>query len=263
MTATASPSDAAMRLTVLGTGTIALSPSRACSGYLVERGDTRLLLDCGSGVTRRLAEFALPWPTITHVALSHFHIDHHGDLPTLIFASKYGILPARSAPLQIIGPVGTGDLLQRLAAAYGTWVTDPGFPVRVVEVAPGAILPLDDEILLEAFKVPHTAESVAYSVTAGAHRLVYSGDTGYDPGFAEWARGCDVLLCECSLPEAMAIVEHLTPEQCGALAEVAGPRRLVLTHLYPPVEGVDIPAAVAARYPGPVTVAHDGWQTDI
>ncbi len=252
-----------LRLTTLGTGTIALSPTRACSGYLVEHHDVRLLMDCGNGVARRLAELALPWPDITHVALSHFHIDHHGDLPTLIFASKYGILPPRSAPLQIIGPVGTADLLQRLAAAYGAWVTDPGFPIQVVETAPGAPLLLGDAVRLEAFKVPHTVESVAYSVTAGAHRLVYSGDTGFDPGLAEWAKGCDVLLCECSLPEAMAIVEHLTPEQCGALAAIAGPRRLVLTHLYPPVENVDISAAIAARYPGPVTVAHDGWQTDI
>lgn len=263
MTAEARAPGAAMRLTVLGTGTIALSPTRACSGYFVEHGDTRLLMDCGPGVARRLAELALPWPAITHMALSHFHIDHHGDLPALIFASKYGILPPRSAPLHILGPVGTADLLQRLAATYGSWVTDPGFPVEVVELASGAGVSLGADLRLEARQVPHTAESVAYSVAAGAHRLVYTGDTGFDPGLAEWARGCDVLLCECSLPEAMAIAEHLTPERCGALAEVAGPRRLVLTHLYPPVEGVDIAAAIAARYPGPVTVARDGWQTDI
>lgn len=252
-----------MRLTTLGTGTIALTPGRACAGYLVEAGDTRLLLDCGSGVNRRLAELALPWPAITHVALTHFHIDHQGDLPTLIFAWKYGILPARSAPVDIIGPVGTADLLARLAAAYGSWVTDPGFPVRVTELAPGTAMALPGEVVLEAFKVPHTAESVAYSVTAGSHRLVYTGDTGFDPGLAAWAHGCDVLLCECSLPEGMAIAEHLTPEQVGALAEQAAPRRLVLTHLYPPVEDVDIAAAIAARYRGPVTVARDGWQTDI
>lgn len=252
-----------MRLTTLGTGTIALSPTRACAGYLVEAGDVRLLIDCGSGVTRRLAELALPWPAITHVALSHFHVDHHGDLPTLLFAWKYGILPARSAPLTIVGPAGTGDLLARLAAAYGPWVLEPGFPVTVAEIAPGAPLALDDGVALEAFKVPHTAESVAYSVTAGARRLVYTGDTGFDPALAAWARGCNVLLCECSLPEAMAIPEHLTPDRCGMLAELAAPGRLVLTHLYPPVEDVNLSAAIAARYSGPCTVASDGWQTDI
>jgi ribonuclease BN (tRNA processing enzyme) len=252
-----------MRLTTLGTGTIALSPSRACAGYLVEAGEVRLLLDCGSGVARRLAELALPWPDVTHVALSHFHIDHHGDLPTLLFAWRYGILPARSAPLTVIGPPGTADLMARLAAAYGSWVLDPGFPVTVTEIAPGSPVALGPGASLESFKVPHTGESVAYSVTAGTRRLVYTGDTGFAPALAEWARGCDVLLCECSLPEAMAIPEHLTPEQCGALAESAGPGRLVLTHLYPPVEDVNLSAAVAARYSGPVTVARDGWQTDI
>ena len=80
-----------MRFTTLGTGTISLSPTRSCAGYLAETNGLRLLIDCGSGITRRLAELGTDWQTITHVALTHFHIDHHGDLPTLIFAWKYGI----------------------------------------------------------------------------------------------------------------------------------------------------------------------------
>src|SRR5215471_4621982 len=107
-----------MRFTTLGTGTISLSPGRSCAGYFLEAPDLRLLIDCGSGITRRLAELGFDWPGITHVALTHFHIDHHGDLPTLVFAWKYGYLPSRSAPVEIIGPVGTASLFERLAAAY-------------------------------------------------------------------------------------------------------------------------------------------------
>ena len=77
-------------------------------------------------------------------------------------------------------------------------------------------------------------------MSADGKRLVYSGDTGYDEAFATWAKGCDVLVLECSLPDSMAIPEHLTPEQCGELAHLAEPRTLVLTHLYPPVEDEDI-----------------------
>ena len=73
-----------MRLTTLGTGTIALTEERARAGHLVEVDGVRLLLDCGSGVVQRLARH--DWMGITHVALSHFHADHIGDLPTLIFA---------------------------------------------------------------------------------------------------------------------------------------------------------------------------------
>src|SRR5258706_8015639 len=131
-----------MRFTALGTGTISLSPVRSCAGYLLEAPDLRLLIDCGSGVTRRLAELAMAWQTITHVALTHFHIDHHGDLPTLVFAWKYGFLPPRSAPVEIIGPVGTAALFDRLAAAYGTWLTAPGFPLTIREITPNDVVEL-------------------------------------------------------------------------------------------------------------------------
>jgi ribonuclease BN (tRNA processing enzyme) len=251
-----------MRFTVLGTGTIAFSPARSCAGYYVEVGAARVLMDCGSGITRRLAELSIAWQEISHVVLSHFHIDHHADLPSLIFAWKYGMLPPRSAPVDIIGPLGTQSLMERLAAAYGEWVTAPGFPVRVTELAPGASFDLGGASLT-CTKVPHTPESIAYSITEGSLRLVYSGDTGFDPAFAQWAHGCDLLVLECSLPQSMAIVEHLTPEQCGEIARLAEPRRLVLTHLYPPVESVDVAAIVAAKYSGPVVIAHDGWRTDL
>lgn len=249
-----------MRLTVLGTGTIALSPTRSCSGYYVEAGEARLLMDCGAGVCRRLAELEIPWQTLTHVAITHFHIDHHSDLPTLLFAWKYGMLPPRSEPIEIIGPLGIRDLLAKLSATHGEWVLAPGYEVRITELPPGESFDLGGA-RLDCTKVPHTPESVAYSITAGSRRLVYSGDTGFDAGFAEWARGCDALVLECSLPETMAIPEHLTPQQCGEMARLAAPRTLVLTHLYPPVEYVDIAAIVASKFTGRLVVAHDGWRT--
>lgn len=251
-----------MRITVLGTGTIALSPRRSCAAYYVEAGNASVLVDCGAGTARRLAEVGIAWQEITHVAITHFHIDHHADLPTIIFAWKYGMLPPRSAPIDIVGPVGTQALLERLAAAYGEWLTAPGFPVRVTELPPVTAFDLGGA-RLDCAKVPHTPESVAYSISEGSQRIVYSGDTGFDTGFAEWAKGCDLLVLECSLPQSMAIAEHLTPEQCGEIARLAAPRKLVLSHLYPPVESVDLAAIVAAKYDGPVVIAHDGWRTDI
>ena len=252
-----------MRLTTLGTGTIALTPARVCAGHFVQAGSVRLLLDCGSGVTHRLAQHVPDWKEITHVAFTHFHTDHVSDFAPLVFAWKYGSLPGRSAPLTVIGPVGLTVLLSKLADAFGDWLRDPGFPVNVLEIVPGAPLDLGDGVQLSATKVPHTAESVAYSITRGGRRVVYTGDTGYDPMLAEWAHGADVLLCECSLPSEMAIKEHLTPEQCGALAAAALPKHLVLTHLYPPVEQPTLRATVANHYAGPITIAHDGAAFEI
>ncbi|HEY7235626.1 MAG TPA: MBL fold metallo-hydrolase [Gemmatimonadaceae bacterium] len=251
------------RFTTLGTGTVALNGERSCAGYLYEADDVRLLLDCGSGITHRLAEFDVAWPAITHVALTHFHIDHHGDLPTLVFAWKYGQLPARSASLDVIGPIGTRTLLERLSAAYGEWLLAPGFAINVREIAPGETIGLSDTVRLSALKVPHTEESVAYSIERGSRRIVYTGDTGPDDALADWAQGCDVLVCECSLPASMAIKEHLTPEQCAVLAARAQPHHVVLTHFYPPVERVDILATMRTQYAGDVTLAQDGWQIEL
>ena len=247
-----------MRLTTLGTGTVSLAPHRVCAGHFVESGSVRLLLDCGSGITHRLAEGQIAWRDITHVAFTHFHLDHLADFATLVFAWKYGDLPGRSAPLIVIGPVGTVALLGKLADTFGDWLREPGFTITVNEIAPGDVMDLGDSTRLGVTKVPHTDESVAYSISRNGRRIVYTGDTGYDPMLGEWARGADVLLCECSLPTDLAIPQHLTPELCGALAAAALPKHLVLTHFYPPVEHVDIRAAVAAHYAGPITLASDG-----
>jgi ribonuclease BN (tRNA processing enzyme) len=251
-----------MRLTTLGTGTA--SPStRVNAGHLVEAGAVTLLMDCGSGVAHRMGESGANWLGITHLAITHFHPDHTLELTTLMFAWKYGTLPPRAAPLTILGPVGISQLIEQFAAIYGDTVRAPGFPVTVRELAPGERVDLGDGVMLEAHKVPHTAESVAYSVERGGARLVFTGDTGFDTAVAEWASGCDLLLAECSLPEQLAVASHLTPAQVGVMAEVAAPKRLVLTHFYPPVLDEDIAEIVALRYSGEVVIAEDGWFTEI
>jgi ribonuclease BN (tRNA processing enzyme) len=251
-----------MRLTTLGTGTA--SPStRVNAGHLVEAGTVTLLMDCGSGVAHRMGAIGANWLGITHLAITHFHPDHTLDLTTLMFAWKYGTLPPRAEPLTILGPAGIARLIEQFVAIYGDTVQAPGFSVSVRELAPGERADLGDGVTLEAHKVPHTAESVAYSVERGGVRLVYTGDTGFDTAVAEWARGCDLLLAECSLPEQLAVASHLTPAQVGVMAEVAEPLRLVLTHFYPPVLEEDILEIISLRYSGEVVLATDGWSTEI
>ncbi len=243
---------------MVGSGCAAPSATRAAPGHWVRAGEVRLLLDCGHGVLTRMCHLGLPWGDVTHVALTHFHYDHVGELPALLVALRWGQLPPRSTPLVLIGPVGTDAWLQRVAAAHGDGLLAPGFPLQVIELGPDLSMDLGDGVSLHAHPVPHTPESVAYCVTRGRARLVYTGDTDLDAAFAAWAKGCTVLLSECSLPETMAIPGHLTPERAATLATMVQPGTLVLTHLYPPVLAEDIPARVHARWPGPCIVADDG-----
>jgi ribonuclease BN (tRNA processing enzyme) len=91
---------------------------------------------------------------------------------------------------------------------------------------------------------------------------VYTGDTGDDPSLGAWAAGCDLLLAECSLPDSMPVSIHLTPSETGALAAAAQPRMLVVTHMYPPLEGIDLRAELGARWAGPTVIATDGLVLD-
>ncbi len=247
-----------MELVVLGSGTVAPSANRTAPAYWVTAGPIRLLLDCGAGMLHRAAQFGVPWPTVTHVALTHFHPDHWGELPMLLFALKWGTLPPRSEPLRLIGPVGLNTRMTVLAGALGDWVLEPGYPLERHEIEPGERLTLGGDVALEACKTPHTDESLAYAVRDGRARLAYTGDTSASDDLARWARGCDVLLAECSLPDNQGIAIHLTPSEAGAMARAAQARRLVLTHFYPAIEGTD-PASVAARaFGGEVIAANDG-----
>lgn len=252
-----------MRLTTIGTGTAAPWATRVQAGHLVEAGSVRALFDCGSGVATRFATLGLDWRDLTHVVLTHFHADHLLDIPTLLTAWRWGMLPPRTTPLTIVGPAGTRSIVDQLTTTLGIGYREYGFPIDFREVAPDDGLELAPGVSLRAKKVPHTAESVAYWVEARGRRVVYSGDTGYDEELARWASGADVFLCECSLPDAMGIPSHLTPSGVADLAAIAKPRLLALTHLYPPLEGLDVPAAVGARFAGPVVVAYDGWSIQL
>lgn len=249
-----------MRMVTVGTGTAAPHARRVQAAVLVEHGAVRLLVDCGSGAAHRLAALGLDWAGVTHVALTHFHADHVSDVGTLVLGWRHGLIPPRAAAATIVGPPGTRGLVERIGAALGTDLLAGPPPVLVEELAPGDTRPLGEgELKLTARKTVHTEESVAYAIEAEGERAVVTGDTGYDEELAAWAAGADVLLTECSMPDEHALPKHLTPRQCGKLAAIARPKLLALTHLYPPVELVDVAAQVREHFDGPVALCHDGW----
>jgi len=176
----------------------------------------------------------------------------------LLFALRWGIEPGRSEPLTIFGPAGLERRMASLAEAFGTWVTAPSFPLVVEELDPGEERDIGSGVILETMDTPHTDESMAYGIRYDGRRLVYTGDTSSSAALETWAADCDLLLCECSLPEERAVPLHLTPTQAGAFARHARARRLVLTHFYP-VFGSTDPVAVASReFSGEIVAARDG-----
>ena len=73
-----------MKLTVLGCNGPYPAAGGACSGYLLEAENTRVLLDCGTGVLAALPARMAP-EELDAVVLSHLHYDHMSDMLPLIY----------------------------------------------------------------------------------------------------------------------------------------------------------------------------------
>ena len=77
-----------VKLTVVGCSPAWPNPGGAQSGYLLE-GPGRLLLDCGPGVLAKLREREA-WPQVDAIAITHWHLDHWGDLVPWVWGSTLG-----------------------------------------------------------------------------------------------------------------------------------------------------------------------------
>ena len=80
----------------------------------------------------------------------------------------------------------------------------------------------------------------------------------------ELARGAHTMLIECSFPDEMPVPGHLTPSGVARIAREAGVGRVVLTHVYPQADALDLVAEVGRGYHGGVVVvAEDGLRITV
>jgi ribonuclease BN (tRNA processing enzyme) len=248
-------------VTILGAGTLLPDAERASPSHHLAGEHFSLLLDCGSGAMHGMARCGIPWRELTHFALSHFHTDHTGDLAALLWAFRHGA-EGRDAPLTLLGPTGFRDYMRGLARAHGSFVLDPGFPLRIIECE-GERVWTDEEggFALATCATPHTEGSLAFRVEAGGVTVGYTGDTGPSPDLGAFFRGVDLLIAECAVAERSGEGNHLTPEDVAAVLRAADPVTTVLTHLYPPLDPDTLPDLIRGLgVTGTVLAGRDGMR---
>ena len=248
-----------LRVTILGSGTCVPRLDRSASAVLVETGRSKILMDIGPGTIQRLLVYGVSIFDLTHIFLSHFHPDHTSELVPMIFATKYPDRKKRLSRLDVFGGPGLGVFYAGLQTAYGQWIMLPETQLSFHELGETPKNTLDfDEFSVSARPVNHRPESLAYRIqTKGGISVVYSGDTDECETLVALAQGTDLLICESAMPDQHKVPGHLTPSLAGSIAGRAGAKRLVLTHLYPPCDQVDIVKQAHTTYKGPVIAAED------
>jgi ribonuclease BN (tRNA processing enzyme) len=251
-----------VKLTILGcSGSIPGADSPA-SGYLVESGDTRIVLDLGNGTLGALQRFVDPF-AIDAVLLSHLHPDHCADFGALTVLRRYHPDPPYSPTRRRLRVWGPEETPSRLAALYAP---NAGELVETDLSDVHEFLPLSEEPVsigpfeVRAVPMTHVCPAWGFRVVAEGRVLAYTGDTGPCAALAELAWNADVLLSEASwpdFPDAPRDV-HLSGRQAAETATAAGVGRLLLTHVQPWSDRVAILDEASAAFGGPTELVDAG-----
>jgi ribonuclease BN (tRNA processing enzyme) len=250
-------------VTVVGSGTAAPRLRRRQSCVVVRAGGETLVFDLGSGAVRGMVRAGLDPFAVDRVFFTHFHPDHTVDVVPLMFALKYGSGEERERPLKLYGPEPFEEFFGRIANVWGEWMLG-GYPTEILSLPRACPSPLDlPGCRLIWAPAEHRPESIAYRLEGASGAFVYTGDTEYSESVVELARGADTLLIECSFPDEAPVPSHLTPSGVARIATEAGVGRVVLTHVYPPADELDLVAEVGRGYDGEVVLAEDGLELAI
>lgn len=253
-----------MKVTILGSGTCVPSLKRSSCSALVETGgDIKILFDVGAGTIRRLLEAGLLISQVTHILISHLHLDHIGELASFLFSSKCPT--PRKQGITIVAAQGFVKFFKRLNAAFGPWVELGGNLLQLIELPDTGPAHYDfGGFVLQSMPMLHIAHSIGFRVTSPeGYSVVYSGDTDYCENLVKLSQGADILICECSVPDDLKVKGHLCPSLAGKIAADAGVKQLVLTHFYPECEKVDIGSQCRTAFQGPLVLAQDLTSFDL
>ena len=224
-----------MKLKILGNNGPYPAPGGACSGYLLssDSGETRILIDCGTGVLSRLiADGSLP--LLDAAVLSHLHYDHMSDMLPMQYALQFN---PRKKPLPVYAPL-TPE------------------PVRALLECPHFDLwePKDTsigEMRVRFTPARHPVETYAVLVECDGSKFAYTGDSNQDALVELFCEGADLLLADCGLSRAdhKFTSPHYSAALCGELARNAKAGRLQLTHLNPKYDPEALLAEAREVYP--------------
>lgn len=242
-----------IEVTLLGTGSPIPDPNRAGPSTLVRAGGQVFLVDCGRGVLQRAAAVGVGAAGLSALLLTHLHSDHVGDLGDVLITRWISTFILDPAPLAIIGPPGTGELVEATLKAFHHDIgyriahhADLNAPpaVEVREYTEGPVWDRDG-VAIRVAPTDHrpVAPTIGFRIEYEAASVVLAGDTVPCASLDELAAGAGALVHTVIRKDIVATIPqqrlvdicdyHSSVEEAAATAARAGVDTLVMTHYVP------------------------------
>jgi len=215
------------RIYILGTSSAIPREGYENTHFLIEHGERKILVDCGSNPVLHLSRAGVALDDITDIVMTHFHPDHVSGLPLLLMDMW---LLKRRKPLNIYGLGHANERLQIVMDLFD-WKHWPGFFPLFFHSLPEQEMTLaiqSPDFKLFTSPVKHFIPTIGLRMEFPLveKTVAYSCDTEPCAQVVELARGVDVLIHEA----AGYGTGHSSPEQAAVIARQAKARELWLIH---------------------------------
>jgi ribonuclease BN (tRNA processing enzyme) len=251
------------KLVLLGTGAGPLpGQDRHMQSSVLLHNGAAYVIDCGLGVTDLYARTGIPFSAVRSIFITHHHPDHNAEYgPFLIIGWIHGLNQSVHAfgppPLQQM----TEDYLRSMKVTIDFWAEDfrltPFGMITCTDLPKEGPVTQDENVKVASVLVQHPPVRPAYGYRFDfADRVIaFSGDTVPLETLAHMARGADLLVHEAmDIPATEKMLrqqstewhsasfdtmmhhmraDHSPTEDVGRIAQEAGVKTLVLSHLTP------------------------------
>jgi ribonuclease BN (tRNA processing enzyme) len=278
------------KLVLLGTaaGPVPGRKREMTSHVMVSNGSA-YVLDCGLGVTNQFARTGISFHALKSIFVTHHHADHNIEYGPLLVI---GWIQGMPREVRAFGPPPLRQMTEDFLRAYRTtidfWAEDlkmtPLDTVAVTEVGQAGPVMQDDNVKVTAAIVEHppVKPALAYRFDFKDRSIAFSGDTAPVEAVAQLAKGADVLVHETMYVPALESyireqiakgrpvkfepymahmhADHTPVEDVGRIAQEAGVKTLVLSHLTPAIDSISDEtwrAPAARSFKGEIIVARD------
>lgn len=227
------------KLVVLGNCSNQTSENET-TNFVLDTGEFKLLFDTGPGVIRQLYRAGISATDIEIVIVTHSHGDHTLGFPYFVFSIFAESFQGKSGPPTL--PVIALPKVYKGITDMFAFVYPPGKYPNLELVNWEAS---NSEQKMFKFKnteitttpVTHAVPNIGVRFEFNSTKIAFSCDTVYDPRVVELAKGCQILVHEAfgasQIKDMAAQTKHSIAEEAGIVANEAGVKTLLLTHILP------------------------------